>query len=464
MSSPETAAQPPKQPSGPRRAADAGAGRAAIIPPPADGLAARAVALDVAGAVLDHRRPLDETLDHAAARSQLAERDRAFAFKLAATLLRRLGQIDALVDGCLATPLPPRHAGVRMLLRLGAVQLLFLATPPHAAVDTTVRLARRQRCASHVPLINAVLRRLAVEGAARLAGHDAARLNTPAWLWQSWVAAYGEVGARAIAEAHLHEPPLDLTVKPGIDGARLAAEIGAVRLPSGSLRLAHSTAVSTLPGYPEGSWWVQDAAAALPARLLGDVRGRRVLDLCAAPGGKTAQLAAAGARVTAVDRAAGRLRRLTANLQRLSLDAEIVEADVASWQPDAPADAVLLDAPCSATGTIRRHPDVARIKSAAEVAKLAAVQARLLAAAVEMLRPGGLLVYCACSLQPEEGARLVDSLVEGGAPVNRSPIEAAEIGGWEEVLTSTGELRTLPCHLSDAGGIDGFYAARLQRR
>ena len=429
----------------------------------ADGLAARAVALEATDAVLGHRRPLDETLDHAASRSRLAERDRAFAFKLAATLLRRLGEVDALVDGCLATPLPPRHAAVRMLLRLGAVQLVFLGTPPHAAVDTTVRLARRLRCASHVPLINAVLRRLAREGDGRLAV-DAARLNTPDWLWQSWTAAYGEATARAIAEAHLDEPPLDLTIKPGIDAGRLAAQLGAVRLPGGSLRLARGAAVSALPGYAEGCWWVQDAAAALPARLLGDVRDRRVLDLCAAPGGKTAQLAAAGARVTAVDRAAGRLRRLAENLRRLSLDAEMIEADIASWQPEAPADAVLLDAPCSATGTIRRHPDVARIKTAAEVAKLAAVQARLLAAAVQMVRPGGLLVYCACSLQPEEGPHIVDSLIAAGAPVARVPIDAVECGGWDEVLTSSGELRTLPCHLGGEGGIDGFYAARLQRR
>lgn len=430
---------------------------------PGDGLAARAVALQAVDAVLVHRRPLDEALERDAPKAGLDDRDRAFAFKLAATLLRRLGQIDALIDGCLATPLPPRLAPVRSLLRLGAAQLLLLATPPHAAVDTTVRLARQLRHSGHVPLINAVLRRLAREGAAALAQQDAARLNTPEWLWQSWAAAYGADRTRAIALAHLPEPPLDLTVKPGIDPDRMAAELGAVRLPGSTVRLSHAGGVSALPGFQEGAWWVQDAAAALPARLLGDVGGKHVLDLCAAPGGKTAQLAAAGARVTAVDRSPARLRRLAANLQRLSLHAELVEADVAAFRPDAPADAVLLDVPCSATGTIRRHPDIARIKTPDEVAALSQVQARLLAAAVQMLAPGGLLVYCACSLQPEETEGIIDSLLAAGAPVRRLPIGAAEIEGWEEVLTTAGDLRTLPCHLDSLGGIDGFFAARLQR-
>lgn len=431
--------------------------------PSADGLAARAVALQAVDAVLAHRRPLDETLDRDAVKAGLDDRDRAFAFKLAATLLRRLGQIDALIDDCLARPLPARLATVRGLLRVGAAQLLLLATPPHAAVDTTVRLARQLRYSGHAPLINAVLRRLARAGDAGLALQDAARLNTPGWLWESWAAAYGDDRARAIALAHLPEPPLDLTVKPGIDADRLAAELGAERLPGGSLRLSHAGGVSALAGFGEGAWWVQDAAAALPARLLGDVRGKRVLDLCAAPGGKTAQLAAAGARVTAVDRAPARLRRLASNLQRLSLHAETVEADVTAWQPDAPADAVLLDVPCSATGTIRRHPDIARIKTPDEVAALAQVQARLLAAAVQMVAPGGLLIYCACSLQPEETEGVIDSLLAAGAPVRRLPVGAAEIGGWEEVLTTAGDLRTLPSHLDSLGGIDGFYAARLQR-
>jgi 16S rRNA (cytosine967-C5)-methyltransferase len=312
-------------------------------------------------------------------------------------------------------------------------------------------------------MINAILRRLAREGRERAARQDAPRLNTPDWLWQSWVMAYGEVQTRAIAATHLSEPPLDLTLKREVDAGRLAAELGAVRLPTGSLRLAHAGDVSALAGFAEGEWWVQDAAAALPVRLLGNVKDQRVFDLCAAPGGKTAQLAAAGARVVAVDRAPARLRRLKENLQRLSLGAEIIEADVCTWQPEAPADAVVLDAPCSATGTIRRHPDVARLKSPGEVRLLADVQKRLLVAALRMLKPGGLLVYCACSLQPEEGIEVIDSLFAEGFPVKKVPVFAAEFEGWDELLTTAGDLRTLPCHLEGAGGMDGFFASRLRR-
>ncbi|MEX0814130.1 MAG: RsmB/NOP family class I SAM-dependent RNA methyltransferase, partial [Dongiaceae bacterium] len=214
----------------------------------------------------------------------------------------------------------------------------------------------------------------------------------------------------------------------------------------------------------EGAWWVQDAAAALPARLLGPVAGLRVVDLCAAPGGKTAQLAAAGADVTAVDRSAARLERLAANLARLHLTARIVAADAAQWRPPAPAEAVLLDAPCTATGTIRRHPDIPWLKTADDLAKLVPLQDRLLAAAVEMTAPGGVLVYCVCSLQPEEGPQRIAALLAAGAPVAPLPIDPAEIGGLAEAITGTGELRTLPCHLAGLGGLDGFYAARLRRR
>jgi 16S rRNA (cytosine967-C5)-methyltransferase len=225
--------------------------------------------------------------------------------------------------------------------------------------------------------------------------------------------------------------------------------------------------VDALPGYADGAWWVQDAAAALPARLLGDVADRRVIDLCAAPGGKTAQLAAAGATVTAVDRSEPRLRRLAGNLARLRLEATTVAADAAEWRPDKPADAVLVDAPCSATGTIRRHPDVPWLKRPADLAKLTALQDRLLRAAIEMTAPGGCIVYCTCSLEPAEGPARIAALIESGAPVEPIPIRpeeiGSEIGGLSELVTPTGELRTLPCHLPELGGLDGFYAARLRR-
>lgn len=410
--------------------------------------------------MLIRHRPADEALDHAADAARLEPRDRAFAMTLVATTLRRLGQIDAVLGRFLERPLPPRGAEARNLLRLAVCQLAFLQTPAHAAVHTAVSLAARRRpLRPYGGLVNAVLRRASAEAARIVAAQDEALLNTPKWLLASWEAAYGRQAARAIAEAHLAEPPLDLTLRdPGV----VPAGLDGVQLPTGSLRLRHKGPIRALAGYAAGEWWVQDAAAALPAKLLGALAGRRVIDLCAAPGGKTAQLAAAGAEVVAVERSAERLRQLEGNLERLELQAELVCADAAEWRPAEPADAVLLDAPCSATGTIRRHPDVARLKRPGDVAALAAIQARLLAAAVSMTRPGGTLVYCACSLQPEEGPAQVDALVAAGG-VARVPVEADEIGGLAEAITPEGDVRTLPCHMAELGGMDGFYVARLRR-
>ena len=421
----------------------------------------RALAFDLLGTVLGRKRPLDEAVDDHPRLARLDPRDRALARNLVATTLRRLGQIDALVDHCLDRPLPAKARPVKDILRLGVCQLLFLETPAHAAVDTCVTLAARRGHGPHKALVNAVLRRLGREGRALLEKHDAARLDTPDWLWQSWSAAYGEDTCRRIAEAHLGEAPIDITVRE--DAASWAQRLGATLLATGSLRHWQGGAVRDLSGYDEGAWWIQDAAAALPARLLGAVAGMRVIDLCAAPGGKTAQLALTGARVTAVDRSQGRLQRLAGNLGRLRLDVEQVTADAVDWRPPEAADAVLVDAPCSATGTIRRHPDVARLKSPDDVAKLAALQTRLIRAAVEMVRPGGTLVYCTCSLQPEEGVAVVEGLLAAGLPLARIPVTADEVGGLAELTSPDGDLRTLPCHLAREGGMDGFYAARLRR-
>jgi 16S rRNA (cytosine967-C5)-methyltransferase len=420
---------------------------------------ARHVALDLIGAVLGRERPLDEAIDDSAAMGKLSLRDRAFARLLVATVLRRLGQIDRLVADCLANPLPPRAAQVHDILRLGIAQLLFLHTPPHAAVATSVDLAQSRGFIAHKGLVNAVLRRLSVEGPDRIAGHDAAALNTPGWLWQSWSRHYGEEVTRAIATAHLREAPLDLT--PRTNAGSWCENLAATVLPTGTLRRPGGGAVSTLPGYAEGAWWVQDAAAALPARLFGDVAGLNVVDLCAAPGGKTAQLADAGAFVTAIDRSSRRLERLVANMKRLSLPAATIAADALSWRPEHPVDAVLLDAPCSATGAIRRHPDVPHLKRPTDVARLATIQDRLLHAAVEMLRPGGTLIYCTCSLEPEEGPQRIDALLRSGAAVERRPICGDEIDAPVDWTTADGDLRTLPFHLAEYDGIDGFYAARL---
>ncbi|RAU23618.1 MFS transporter [Paramagnetospirillum kuznetsovii] len=420
----------------------------------------RALALDLLSAVLDQDRLLDEVLEDSRL-GKLDERDRGFVRLLLATTLRRLGQIDALIAACVEKPLAAKSAPVQHALRLGIAQLLFLDVAPHAAISTSVDLVKNTQLAGFAKLVNAVLRRLDRDGKAMVASQDAALLNTPDWLWRSWTRTYGEETTRAMAAAHLVEAPMDITV--AHDPAGWAGRLEAELLSTGSLRRAGGGAVAGMSGFDDGGWWVQDAAAALPARLLGDVAGKSVADLCAAPGGKALQLVTAGARVTAVDRSAKRLVRFTANLKRLGLAATVVEADAGAWTPPEPFDAILLDAPCSATGTLRRHPDVALHKNPAEVTKLAMVQERLLKAAVAMLKPGGLLVYCVCSLEPEEGVEQVERLLASGAPLIRIPIAAGELGGLGELITPLGDLRTLPCHLADKGGMDAFFAARLQR-
>jgi 16S rRNA (cytosine967-C5)-methyltransferase len=432
------------------------------------GLGARQAAAALIGDVLTSRRPLDEAFAAEAAGGALARvapRDRAFARAIAATVMRRLGTIDHLIDAMLDKELPKRAGPVRDILRAGAAELLFLRVPAHAAVAMNVETADKDTTAKHYKaLVNAVLRRLAREGDAMLATLDTERLDTPDWLWESWTGAYGEETTRRIIRAQYENPPLDLSLKDEASAAVWAETLGAAILPTGTLRLEDAGRVEELPGFEEGAWWVQDAAAALPAKLLGDVKGREVLDLCAAPGGKTAALAAAGADVTALDRSKPRLERLNENLARLGLPVRTVAADAASWSPGRQWEFILLDAPCSATGTARRHPDVLRLKSPADRDKLAALQARLLDNAASLLAPGGTLVYCTCSLEPEEGERQIETFLARQAAFARKPITPAEAGGREEIITGEGDLRSLPCHMGIEGGMDGFFAARLTRR
>ncbi|MGH6919087.1 MAG: RsmB/NOP family class I SAM-dependent RNA methyltransferase [Geminicoccaceae bacterium] len=421
-------------------------------------VSARRVALDVLDRVLGQQQPFDDTFAGHPALGTLSLRDRAFARLLLTTTLRRLGQIDALLARFVATP--PRSATIGNLLRLGAAQLLFLDTPAHAAVGETVALcAHRHR--SVTGFANAVLRRIARDGKAVVQTQDPLRLNTPDWLWESWCAAYG-ARVTAIAAAHLAEPPLDLTVHRDVE--EWARRLDATKVFDHTVRRAVGGPVEQLPGYAEGAWWVQDAAAALPVRLFGDLAGRQVTDLCAAPGGKTAQLCVKGARVTAVEISAKRAERLRQNVARLQLPAEVVVADALQWRPAAPQAAVLLDAPCTATGTIRRHPDIAWHKTPADVAKMAELQGRLLAAAVEMVEPGGLAVYASCSLQPEEGPQVIAAALKAGLPVERLPVARPELAGLQVDITPEGDVRTLPCHLAEQGGLDGFYIARLRKR
>jgi 16S rRNA (cytosine967-C5)-methyltransferase len=436
------------------------------------GLAVRRVAADIVEGVLNRHRALDEMLEGSDARAAtaalaaLSDRDRGLTRAIVAVVLRRLGTLRHLLGSLLEEGLPAQAPRVETALLIGAAQILFLEVPDHAAVDLAVRLAREDRMALHFAgLINAVLRRIAREGKERIAALDAPVLDTPPWLMARWIKNYGEATAHAIAAANGREPALDLTVKS--DAEAWAAKLGGRVLPTGSVRTIVHGAVTALPGFDEGAWWVQDAAASIPARLLGNVAGLRVADLCAAPGGKTAQLVAAGAKVTAVDRAPGRLKRLQENLSRLSLEAELVCADVAAWIPEQHFDAVLLDAPCTSTGTIRRHPDVPWLKRSADITSLAAAQRRLLDRAIALIKSGGKLVYCTCSLEPEEGVDVVAALLAREQSVRRVPIAAAEVFGETDFISPDGDLRTLPCHFTDAdsrfAGVDGFYAARLEK-
>jgi 16S rRNA (cytosine967-C5)-methyltransferase len=433
----------------------------------APGLAARRVAAEIIENVLTHGRTIDDQFDSEhthPALSTLNDRDRALVRMLSATVLRRLGSLRYLLGLYLSHGAPKDAPRAETALLLGAAQILWLDVPDHAAVDLSVRLVQADRRAARFPgLINAVLRRVARDGRDNLAAAGGL-FDIPEWLLDRWNRHFGAETAAAIARAQGEPPPLDITVKANPDewAARLRGRV----LPTGSVRTVAQGPVSRLPGYDEGAWWVQDAAAALPARLFGPVAGKRVADLCAAPGGKAAQLALAGALVTAVDRSPARVARLRTNFARLGVRAEIVAADAATWQAD-PFDAVLLDAPCLSTGTIRRHPDVAWLKRESDLAPLAEAQRRLLDQAVSLTRPGGLIVYCTCSLEPEEGEAQIDALLGRNPGVRRVPIDAAEVGGLRDAVTAVGDLRTLPCHLPDAeprlAGLDGFYAARLER-
>lgn len=436
--------------------------------PDVPGLAVRRLAATVIEGVLRRRRPLDELLDDARTLAGLDERDRALARALIGVVLRRLGTLRHVVASFVERGLPAQAPLVETALLVGTAQILFLDVPDHAAVDLSVRLVQTDRHAARFSgLVNAVLRRVTREGTARLGALDAVALDTPDWLLARWIKTYGEDTARAIAGASGREPALDLTVKN--DPRHWAGRLDGRVLPTGTVRMIAHGLVTALPGFAEGQWWVQDAGAALPARLFGkDIAGLRVADLCAAPGGKTAQLAAAGANVTAVDRAPARLERLRQNLARLKLSAEVVCADATTWTPDrADFDAVLLDAPCTATGTIRRHPDVPWLKRESDIAGLAGLQARLIDHALALTRPGGTLIYCTCSLEPEENEDIVAAALSRTPGVNRLPIAADEVFGRTEFINNAGDLRTLPCHLPDAdprfAGIDGFYAARLQK-
>jgi 16S rRNA (cytosine967-C5)-methyltransferase len=435
----------------------------------------RAIAFDIINTTLQSRQPFDAAFNQHPRINKLEPRDRNLAYNIVITTLRHLGQVDDIIDQCLTKGLPPKAEFARTILRIGICQLLFLNIPAHAAVDTSVKLAVQQRQGVYKKLINAILRRVDRESAKLLESQDAERLNTPDWLWNSWITAYGEETTRNIAKAHLKIPALDLWVKS--EPKLWAQKLGGQILPTGGVRLPSATNVTGLDGFKEGAWWVQDAGASLPVQLFGDnLREKNIADICAAPGGKTAQLILAGAEVIALDRSEKRLKILTENLKRLSFFPEIVCEDAVVWQPKKLLDGVLIDAPCSATGTIRRHPDIKYLKNNKVIFQTHQVQLRLLKAATKMIKPDGQIVFSTCSLQPEEGSKVIDVFLSEYSNWQRKSIPPKIMQNHSEFITSAGDIRTLPFHLNNydtrehsqdhknMGGMDGFFSTCLIRK
>lgn len=439
------------------------------------GLLSRRLAASVLADVVQRRLALDERLDaHLSSKeaSDMSAQDRSLVRAIATSAVRRLGTIKRALYERLMAGMPQGAPKLEPILISAVAQILFLGVPDHAAVDTAVRLAREDANSMHfVPLANAVLRRIAREKETILKSANPLRDDTPEWLAKRWFTAYGAENATLIAASHQEELAIDLTVKSGPQ--EWADRLGAVLLPTGSIRLTTRDSIATLPGYEDGEWWVQDAAAAIPAKLMmasegKNIKDMRVLDLCAAPGGKTAQLASLGVSVVAMDRSDKRLVQLRNNMTRLKLEVEVLVADALTFEGEL-FDAVLIDAPCSATGTIRRHPDVAWTKTQEDILKLVALQRKMLDRAHLWLKSGGILVYSTCSLERDESEAQIDALLKRDPRFSRMPVVTDEVGGMGELITEQGDVRALPFHFAAKNqgenarlsGCDGFYAARL---
>jgi 16S rRNA (cytosine967-C5)-methyltransferase len=425
--------------------------------PAASPLSARRLALAVLEQVCAGKELEHAWADNAPLAKGTEERDRAFARQLVLSTLRYYGAMQAQLAKFLKKKPPER---VMLILLLGMAQLLWLETPPHAAVDTSVTLAKKSGLIPFSGMVNAVLKKIAAD-AASLRSTCQPRDNMPEWLRKKLGGAYSEQGLQAMAQAHLEAPQLDISLRDVSQREAWAQALEATVLPTGTLRRALASEVRQLPGFAEGAWWVQDAASALPVRLFSRLAGMRALDLCAAPGGKTLQMAAAGADVTAVDRSGARLKRLHENLERTGLKATVIEADARHYTPSAPPQRILLDAPCTATGTLRRHPDVALHRKPSDLTELASLQQEILAHAFHLLASGGELVYCVCSLLPEEGEAQIERFLAAHPEARVLPVNAEAMGIPSSWVTPQGGLRTLPSYWRETGGLDGFFAIRL---
>lgn len=430
-------------------------------------LEARHCALLLLFSVLDKKTPLDQVLEASKEFANLPIRERNFCRMLLTTTLRHLGQIDDLIHFVQDRPDNLKTPQITHILRLGVTQLFFMDVPDHAAVDTSVRLCEKLGADRQKGFVNAILRNLIRRGRERLAQQNVGKLNTPVWLFEYWERDYGLEIANKIANANMNEAPLDITLKYGENPSYWSEKLESEPMPTGTLRKNSGGNIRDLEGFDTGCWWVQDISASLPAKIFGNmnIHGKIVADLCAAPGGKTLQLVSLGARVIALDRSATRIKKLEENLHRMHYEnqVDIVIADAAQWNPPFLLDYILLDAPCSATGTIRRHPDTGYLKSPQDVKRLSELQARLLDHALDILAPNGTLIYCTCSLQKDEGEYQIQALLNKRNDIKRTPITSEDIGGLPEIITVDGDVRALPNHLGIHGGMDGFFISRLQK-
>lgn len=422
------------------------------------GLSARIAALNLLNGVLSDQRPMSEMTDAGSdILKKLSGSERARAQSLTLSTLRHLEPIDMLLDYYLKKEPPLR---VRNILRLCATELLVDGISPHAAIDTAVSITKLGRKTVHIAgLVNAVARKLDGEGRTHWQEHPTQEL--PYYLRSIMLNDHGEKIVALIEEAHVRSVPLDITVKRTKDMAELSDLLEAEVIGDKVLRIQKAGQVSALAGFEEGAWWVQDFAASLPMKCFTGIEGKKVLDLCAAPGGKTLQLTAAGGDVTAMDLSKHRLVRVHDNLTRTGMVAKVVTADVLTWKPGVEYDAILLDAPCTATGTIRRHPDLPHLKDKAAIESLVILQKQMLEQAFQWLKPGGQMIYSTCSLLKCEGEEQIAEFLAQNKQAAIEPIDADALGVPRDWLTSEGCLRTLPSYWPEKGGMDGFFIAKL---